>query len=125
MVCRFFPEFVLQGGTMKDFIYAIRSTEGGQDPSEIILCLRDDWQKFLELVSKIGRTDAVNMAEINSILSQKSLSIWPYISGVPLKKTHIDAVMKWPRRPSEVTSLTRTIIPCTDRKISVSEIKQT
>jgi len=125
LVCRFFPEFVLQGGTIGDFIHAIRSTEGGQDSSEIILSLREDWQRFLELVSMIGRTDAVNMAEINSILSQKSLSIWPYISHVPLKNTRIDAVMKWPRRSSQVPSLTRTIMPCTERKISVSEITQT
>jgi len=123
--CRFFPEFMLQGGTINDFIHAIRNIEGEQDSSGVSLCLREDWQKFLGLVSKIGRIVAVNMAEINSILSQRSLSIWPYTSGVPLENTQKDAAKKWLLRPSEVPSLIRTIMPCTVGKISVSEIKLT
>jgi len=119
---RFFPEFMPQGGTINDFIHAIRSTEGGQDSREIILRLREDWQKFLELASKISRIVAVNMAKINSILLQRSLSIWPYIPGVPLENEQLYSVKEWVRKSWKIPSLARTGKPCTARKISVSEI---
>jgi len=66
-----------QGGTLNDFIYAIGIMGGGKDAEDIILYLRQDWQKFLKLVSKLGKTVAVHMAEINSLLSQRSSSILP------------------------------------------------
>jgi len=75
--CRFRPEFMHQGGTLNDFINAIGITAGGEDADDIILYLRQDWHNFLKLVSKLGKTVGVHMAEINSLLSQRSLSIWP------------------------------------------------
>jgi len=75
--CRFRPEFMHQGGTINDFINAIGITGGGEDAEDIILYLRQDWQIFLKLVSNLRKTVGVHMAKINSLLSQRSLPIWP------------------------------------------------
>jgi len=94
--CLFLPKFMLPGGTLNDFINAIRITGGGEEEREIILYLREDWQHFLKLVTKLGKTLAVQMPEITSILSQRSL-IWPLKSCDTTAK-------KLLRRPSQVPS---------------------
>jgi len=73
--CQFRPEFMNQGGTLNDFINAIAVTRGGEKTESIILHIRGDWQSFLNLVTKLGKTVGVDMREINSLLSQRSLSI--------------------------------------------------
>jgi len=75
--CMFHPEFMHQGGTLNDFINAIRIRGGGRDAGEVILHLRQDWRYFLQLVSKLEKTISVHMPEIISILSQCSLCMWP------------------------------------------------
>jgi len=92
--CRLRPEFMHQCGTLNDFINAIGIRGLGEDADDIIFYLRQDWHNFLKLVSKLEKTVGVNMAEINSLLSQRSLSIWPISCAI-----QIAAVKKWCRKP--------------------------
>jgi len=73
--CMFLPQLMHQGGTLNDFINAIGITGGRKDAREIVLYLREDWQYFLKLVTKLGETIAVHMPEIISILLQSSRSM--------------------------------------------------
>jgi len=70
----FRPEFMPYGGTLNDFINAIRITGEGNEREDIILYLQWDWQNFLNFVTNVENLSAVHMAEINSFLSQRSLS---------------------------------------------------
>jgi len=67
---------MIQGGTLNDFINAITNTGGETETEEIIRYFKRDWQVFLNLVTKLGEHVAFDMAEINSQLSQRSLSIY-------------------------------------------------
>jgi len=108
--CLFLPEFMLPGGTIDDFINAIRITGGGEDEREIILYLKEDWQNFKKLVTKLGKSLAVQTPEISSILSQQSLLIWP-------SKSCDTTTKKWLRRPSQVPSSKQASMSSTAQKM--------
>jgi len=95
--CMFFPECMLPGRTIGDFINAIGITGVEEDERDIILYLREDWQNFLNLVTKLGKSLALRIPEISSILSQQSLLIWPLKSCDTTTK-------KWLRKASQVPS---------------------
>jgi len=66
---------MIEGGTLNDFYNAIINSGGGRETEEIILYLRQDWISFLKLVNKLGELVGLDMAEINSLLLESSLSI--------------------------------------------------
>jgi len=78
--CLFCPQFMIQHGTLNDFINAIVITGRGEKAGDIIQYLRRDWQSFLNLVAKVGKIVGIDMAEINSILSRRCTTFLPRLS---------------------------------------------
>jgi len=73
--CQFRSEFMRKGGNINDFINAVGVMGYGKEIEDIILYLRRDWQIFLKLVTKLEKFSAASMAEISSLLRQRSQPI--------------------------------------------------
>jgi len=94
--CHFRSEFMLQGGNINDFINAVGVMGDGKKREDIILYLRRDWQNFLNLVTKLEKLGAVRMAGINSLLSQRSLSISTQANRLNIER-HLCSTNIWSR----------------------------
>jgi len=98
---RFVPECMLQGGTIQDFISAIRSIDTGKRPRESKSVVSVDWKYFTKIIydlfvlnSYYGNSPE-EMEDIISMLSQESSPVWLHIGSPELQAAHAAAVKKW------------------------------
>jgi hypothetical protein len=97
----FVPECMLQGGTIQDFVAAIRSTSTGERPQRRKSVISEDWKYFLKIISDLFFLNSYfgnspdQMEDIISMLSQKSSPVWLPIGSPALKAAHAAAVKKW------------------------------
>jgi len=98
---RFVPECMLQGGTIQDFISAIRSIDNGKRRPECKNVISEDWKHFTKIISDLFVLNSYfgnspdEMEDLMSMLSLVSSPVWLHIGSPELQAAHDAAVKKW------------------------------
>jgi len=98
---RFVPQYMLQGGTMQDFMSAIRSITVRGYLNESKTVISEDWRYFMKIISDLSALSnyldgpSNRIDDFISIISQSSLPVWLDIGSPALQSSHAADVKKW------------------------------
>lgn len=92
---RFVPAFMAQGGTIDDFIWAVRSIDAGKEDRKRTNFFHEDWKKFLNIVQELAMLNgyvedikgfANQMEDLMSILSQASAPLGAHHPAIQIAR---------------------------------------